>query len=56
MSDFHGEADRFHAMLAKIEYNKTDDTLYIVGDVIDRRMDGISLLLGSTEIPNAVVL
>ena len=35
MSDIHGEADRFHAMLEKIEFS-ADDTLYILGDLIDR--------------------
>ncbi len=43
MSDIHGEADRFHAMLEKIHFSD-DDTLYILGDVIDRGPDGISLL------------
>lgn len=43
MSDIHGEADRFHAMLEKIHFSD-DDTLYILGDVINREPDGISLL------------
>lgn len=30
LSDIHGEADRFHAMLEKIQ----EDTLYILGDVV----------------------
>ena len=30
MSDIHGEADRFHAMLEKIHFS-ADDTLYILG-------------------------
>lgn len=42
MSDIHGEADRFHAMLEKIHFSD-DDTLYILGDVIDRgRMESPS--------------
>lgn len=55
MSDIHGEADRFHAMLEKIRF-AADDTLYILGDVIDRGADGINLLLEIMEMPNAVML
>lgn len=35
MSDIHGEADRFHAMLEMIGFSE-DDVLIIIGDVIDR--------------------
>ena len=55
MSDIHGEADRFHAMLEKIRFS-SDDTLYILGDVIDRGVDGINLLLEIMEMPNVVML
>lgn len=55
MSDIHGEADRFHAMLEKI-YFSDDDTLYILGDVIDRGPDGISLLREIMATPNMVML
>ena len=55
MSDIHGEADRFHAMLAKIQLSQ-NDTLYILGDVIDRGPDGISLLQEIMEMPNVVML
>lgn len=55
MSDIHGEADRFHAMLEKIQFT-ADDTLYILGDVIDRGPEGISLLLEIMEMPNVVML
>ena len=44
MSDLHGEADRFHAMLKKIRFSE-DDTMVLLGDVIDRGPDGIALLL-----------
>ena len=43
LSDIHGEADRFHAMLEEIRLSK-DGTLYILDDVIDRGPAGISLL------------
>lgn len=55
MSDIHGEANRFHALLEKIRVS-ADDTLYILGDVIDRGVDGINLLLEIMEMPNAVML
>ena len=55
MSDLHGEADRFHAMLEKIQLSD-DDTLYILGDVVDRGSDGIKLLLEIMEMPNVVML
>lgn len=43
MSDLHGEEDRFHAMLEKIQFSH-QDTLYIIGDVIDRSPGGVSML------------
>lgn len=39
MPDIHGEADRFHAMLVEIGFS-SDDTLYILGDEIDRGPKG----------------
>ena len=35
VSDIHGEDDRFHKMLKLIRFSK-QDTLYILGDVVDR--------------------
>lgn len=55
MGDIHGEADRFHAMLKKIRFSE-DDTLILLGDVIDRGPDGIALLLEIMEMPNVVML
>ena len=55
MSDIHGEAARFHAMLEKLQFSR-EDTLYILGDVIDRGPDGIRLLGEIMEMPNAVML
>ena len=55
MSDIHGEADRFHAMLEKIHFSD-DDMLYILGDVIDRGSDGIPLLREIMATPNMVML
>ena len=42
MSDIHGDSERFRAMLRKIEFS-ADDTIYILGDVIDRGSNGIPL-------------
>ena len=55
MGDIHGEADRFHAMLKKIQFSE-DDTLILLGDVIDRGPDGIALLLEIMEMPNVIML
>ena len=55
MSDLHGEADRFHAMLKKTGFSE-DDTLIILGDVIDRGPDGIDLLLEIMDMPNVLML
>ena len=55
VSDIHGEADRFYAMLEKIRFS-ADDTLYILGDVIDRGPDGIPLLREIMASTNMVML
>lgn len=55
MSDIHGEADRFSAMLETIHFS-SQDTLYILGDVIDRGPEGIALLRQIMQMPNAVML
>lgn len=51
MSDIHGEGQLFHAMLKQIHFSDKD-YLYIIGDVIDRGVDGIKLLLEIIETPN----
>lgn len=55
VADIHGEADRFHAMLEKIHFC-ADDTMYILGDVVDRGPDGIKLLQEIMQTPNMVML
>ena len=44
MSDLHGRYDKYVQMLEKIGFGD-GDTLYILGDVIDRGPDGIRILL-----------
>lgn len=55
ISDIHGEAERFHAMLEKIGFSDAD-TLYILGDVADRGPDGIDLLRQIQSAPNMVLI
>ncbi len=43
ISDIHGEYDRYIAMLEKIGFCDSD-TLYVLGDVIDRGPDGIKVI------------
>jgi len=53
MSDLHGCYDKYKQMLEKIKFNK-DDTLYVLGDSIDRGDDGIKILLDIMNRPNVV--
>ena len=55
MSDIHGETDRFHAMLKLIRFSP-EDTLYIIGDVIDRHSSGLDLIEEIMNTPNMVML
>lgn len=43
MADIHGEIDRYHAMLDLINFS-ADDQLYIIGDIIDRGSEGLTIL------------
>lgn len=52
MSDIHGEYDRYQAMLKLIDFS-AEDTLYILGDVIDRKPSGIDILKDIIQRPNA---
>jgi serine/threonine protein phosphatase 1 len=55
VSDIHGEADRFHTMLETINFT-ADDTLYVIGDVIDRHPGGVDILKEVMAAPNMVML
>lgn len=55
MSDIHGEGRRFHAMLKQLRL-RAEDTLYILGDVIDRGPDGVALLRYIMGAENIVLL
>ena len=43
MSDLHGAYEKYIKMLEKIKFSD-DDTIYIIGDVIDRGKDSIKIL------------
>lgn len=52
-SDIHGLKDRYDQMM---EFIKAEDTLYILGDVIDRGKDGIAILLDIMKRKNVIML
>ena len=55
MSDIHGRKDRFDDVLKQIMLSE-NDTLYILGDVIDRNPDGITLIKYIMSKPNIKML
>lgn len=55
MSDIHGQYDRFMELLDKIKFKETD-TLYVLGDILDRGPHPIRTLKKLMEMPNAVCL
>ena len=55
MSDIHGQLRRFNSVLKQINLRPVD-TLYILGDVIDRNPDGIRILRQIMAMPNAKML
>lgn len=55
LSDIHGNKENFDSILERINLHK-DDSLYILGDVIDRYPYGIQLLQQIMEMPNVHML
>lgn len=53
MSDLHGCYDKYKKMLKKIDLTE-NDTLYILGDIVDRGNDGIKILLDMMQHKNIV--
>lgn len=51
ISDLHGSYEKYIKMLEKINLG-IDDTLYVLGDVIDRESGGIDILLDMMQRPN----
>ena len=52
VSDIHGCYDKYQELLEKINFGP-DDTLYVLGDVIDRGPDGFKIMLDMAQRPNA---
>lgn len=55
LSDIHGHRGRFEAILEAIDL-QPEDTLYILGDVVDRHPEGIALLRQIMAMDNAKML
>ena len=55
LSDVHGNEQRFHSVLKQLQLKPTD-TLYVLGDVIDRHPGGIRILRKIMAMPTARML
>lgn len=55
LSDIHGNLLRFQSILDQIQLQDSD-SLYVLGDVIDRHPDGIHILQQIMAMPNAKML
>ena len=55
LSDIHGNERRFSSILQQIRL-QPEDTLYVLGDVIDRHPGGIRILRRIMKMPNAKML
>ena len=55
VSDIHGCYDKFLGLLDLIKFSD-DDTMYILGDMVDRGKDGIKLLFDLMDRKNIDVL
>ncbi len=55
LSDIHGNSKRFDSIMEQINL-QSEDTLYILGDVIDRYPDGIRILRRIMAMPNVKML
>lgn len=55
MSDIHGNKARFDSILEQINL-QPEDTLYILGDVVDRYPDGIAIIQQIMKMPNVKML
>lgn len=51
MGDIHGDIEKFHQVMGQIKITP-EDTLYILGDVIDRGVHGIAILREIMITPN----
>lgn len=53
ISDIHGSFDDYRRILCEISFKPTD-TLYVLGDVVDRGAEGIRILQDMMDRPNVV--
>lgn len=55
LSDIHGHRRRFDSIMRQIDL-QPEDTLYVLGDVIDRKPDGLRILRELMQMPNVKML
>lgn len=55
MSDIHGALDRFQSIMKQIQL-RSNDTLYVLGDCIDRNEYGIRIIRQLMKMPNVRML
>lgn len=55
MGDIHGEYEMFIRLVKKINLRESD-TLYVLGDVVDRGPHPVKVLFALMEMPNAICL
>ena len=55
LSDLHGRYDLYKKMLERIDFSK-DDTLYILGDFVDRGREGLRIVLDAAVRDNVICL
>ena len=55
ISDIHGNTRRLESILEQINL-QPEDTLYVLGDVVDRHSDGIVMLLRLMDMPNVKMI
>ena len=54
-SDIHGNYEKYRTLIEKISL-RDEDTLYVLGDVIDRGPEGVRILQDMMTRPNVVPL
>lgn len=55
MSDIHGEFEKYRAMLEKIDFSQ-EDTLFVLGDVVDRGPEPVRVLQNMAARDNVYLL
>ena len=55
LADIHGNERRFNSVMKRIHL-QAEDTLYVLGDVIDRHPGGIRILRKIMAMPNAKMI